>query len=72
MSASVEYRQLATRHRLLAQQEELPNVRALLAASAEKWAFLAEITAREDQHALQAGLVQQGRADSHAMAPTAT
>ena len=54
MAASEEYRQLAVKHRLLAQQEQLPNARAVLAASAEKWEFLAETTAREEQNGLRA------------------
>jgi hypothetical protein len=48
MSASNEYRQLALRHRLLAQRESLPRVRDMLNASAEKWEFLAEVTGRDD------------------------
>lgn len=54
MSPSVEYRQLAIKHRLLAQQEGLPNVRAILAASAEKLEFLAEVTASEERTGLRA------------------
>ena len=59
MSPSVEYRQLAMKHRLLAQQEGLPNVRAILAASAEKWEFLADVTASEEQTGLRAITAQQ-------------
>lgn len=47
MSASEDYRQIAAKHRVLAQQESLPSVRALFAASADKWDFLADVTARE-------------------------
>ena len=54
MAASEEYRQLAIKHRLLAQQERLPNAKAVLAASAEKWEFLAEVTAYEEQNGLAA------------------
>ena len=54
MSPSDEYRQRAKKDRLLAQQESLPNVRAALAASAAKWEFLAEVTAREGRVGLAA------------------
>lgn len=48
MSTSNEYRLLALRQRVLAQRERLPQVRAILAASADKWEFLAEAAARQD------------------------
>jgi hypothetical protein len=54
VATSEEYRQLAIEHRLLAQQERLPNARAILAASSEKWEFLAEVTACEEQNGLPA------------------
>lgn len=38
-------RRLAARDRLLARQEELANARAILAAFAEKWEFLAKVAA---------------------------
>lgn len=55
MSASEEYRLLATRNRLLAQREHLPRVRAILTASAEKWDFLAEVAAQQDPMRESAG-----------------
>ena len=48
MSTSNEYRLLALRQRVLAQRERLPQVRATLTASADKWEFLAEAAGRED------------------------
>ncbi len=48
MSTSNEYRQLALRQRGLAQRERLPQVRAVLNASADKWEFLAEVATREN------------------------
>lgn len=50
---SEEFRHIAEEHRSLARQEALPNVRAVLAASAEKWEFLADIAARDDQRGLR-------------------
>jgi hypothetical protein len=48
MSTPNEYRLLALRQRILAQRERLPQVRAVLTASAERWEFLAEAEARAD------------------------
>ena len=40
-----EYRDLARGDRLRVQQETLPMVRAKFAASAERWEYLAKVTA---------------------------
>jgi hypothetical protein len=57
VASAVEYRRIALNDRLRAEREPLPNVRALLAASAEKWEFLAEVTAREDHAGMAASPV---------------
>lgn len=47
MSASERYRQLAARQRIMARGEALPNRKAVLIASADKWMFLAEVAAAQ-------------------------